>query len=220
MWKTRELEIQLPLLDASPFVGEVLLIDNDYHHTPSWFKMTSWAKIKRYAPKENIFVNPAFNLGVNSSKYDSIALQQDDIVYNPVIFDWLNSFYNKEFGPIGMHEDNVKLVRTIKDLSPPIPGKDICIVDQSLPLQLGWAILMISHKANWLPIETLKIHLGEEWIAYNHIKKNIQPKVMCNFPMRAFGVKTTTDLPQFRNLLNKESKQHAWIHERIDAIYS
>lgn len=219
MWKSRELEKQLPLLDASPFVGEVLLIDNDKLRMPGWFKMVSWSKVKRYAPNENIFVNPAFNLGVQSAKFDLIALQQDDVVYNPIVFDWLASFYSKDFGPIGIHEDTVKLVPTVKDLTAPIPGNDIYIKNQQLPLHLGWAILMVLHRANWLPIEELKIHLGEEWIAYNHLKKGIHPKVLCNFPMTALGVKTTSDLPQFRDLLNKEGKQQNWIHRRIDEIY-
>jgi hypothetical protein len=221
MWKAAELEVTLPLLDNSPHVGEILLINNDINHTPGWFGMRPWRKVKSYNPSSNIFVNPAFNIGVKSSTYDKICLLQDDIVFDPNIFYHLGLVVNKNVGVIGTDASCMFQVLDKQYLIPE-PINNIRIEPVILPIIFGYAPLMVLHKHNYIPIdETLKIHLGEEWIVQTHLKFGLTPLVMKNIKFRLLNMcTTTTSTPEFLKYRDKEEKKHAWIREQLDEICS
>lgn len=214
MWRAREISLALPLLDISPTVGEILIINNDRHRTPMWFTSVKWNKVRTYSPPSNIFVNPAFNLGVSQSHFDKIVLLQDDVVFDPTILTLLHDHIVPDRGPIGCDIKNIILGELI-----PIPPTDVRVEPCPLPLVPGWAVMMAFHKSNFVPIdESLKIHLGEDWIVYTHIKKNLPPLILKNFFLTTSRPMQTSGLPEFKEHLDKEGKAHQFIRDKLDLL--
>lgn len=215
MWKGEELSLTLPLLDSCPAVGEILLINNNINQTPAWFRMVQWNKVKTHNPPLNIFVNPAFNLGVSQSKYEQIALIQDDIVFDPTILIHTEPFLTDKVGVMGC-DVKCLLIRQDRSELSVIPPINIKVEPLPLPLVPGYATLMMLHKKNWNPIdETLKIHLGEEWIVQSHLKAGLTPLIIRNFFLTALGVMKTSGLPEFKTHLTDEGKSHDFINKKI-----
>lgn len=63
-------------LNNCPAVGEILVIDNSGR-----FK-SDLEKVKRVEVPENIFVNPAWNLGVSLAQFENICLCNDDVNFD------------------------------------------------------------------------------------------------------------------------------------------
>ena len=72
MWKCDLIFKLLPILEASDFVGEILLIDNDKSNRPP--QITNTTKLRIIEQEQNIYVNPAWNLGVELSNYPNICI--------------------------------------------------------------------------------------------------------------------------------------------------
>ena len=81
LWKGKFYKEMLPILSAHELVGEIIIIDNDPDNVDK--EIVSLKKIKYLPQKENIYVNPAWNLGVSVSKYDELLILNDDCLINP-----------------------------------------------------------------------------------------------------------------------------------------
>lgn len=62
MWKSKRTQGMLSALEASEHVKEIVLIDNDPSARKS-VKLEHFKKLIHLPQEENIFVNPAWNLG-------------------------------------------------------------------------------------------------------------------------------------------------------------
>ena len=101
-------------LNDSIFVGEIILIDNSPLKLSSdnELLLKRIRKLNHVKQEKNIYVNPAWNLGVALAKYDYLCVLNDD-----VNTDWniLNIVYNDYFksyllvGMIGLHESCYKV---------------------------------------------------------------------------------------------------------------
>lgn len=102
MWKPPHLMYILPMLQEHPLIGEVLIIDNDTSKTnPDIHK---YSKVVHFPQKENIYVNPAWNLGVKLSKYDKLCFLNDDVIFNTDCLEFLYDKINPENGLMGFSE--------------------------------------------------------------------------------------------------------------------
>ena len=81
MWRAPHYKKMFPLLDKHPLVGEIIVIDNDTSQTDQ--SILDLKKIVYLPQKENIYVNPSWNLGVSVSKYDELLILNDDCLINP-----------------------------------------------------------------------------------------------------------------------------------------
>lgn len=215
MWKGEELAMALPLIDSCEAVGEIIIINNLANATPLWFTSFPWHKVRTYTPPSNIFVNPAFNVGVSLSKFDQIALLQDDVLFNPIIFNHVTPVLTNNVGVLGC-DGKCIIVYPERSQLTAVPPRNIQVEPVPMPLLPGYAVLMMLHKDNWHPIdETLKIHLGEEWIVQWHLKLGKTPLIMRNFFLTALGAMKTSGLPEFKSNLENEGKAHAYINNKI-----
>lgn len=80
-------------------VGEIIIIDNsgkglDYQNP----------KVKVYVQKENLFVNPAWNLGIklSSSKYNFFGILNDDIIFSKNLFSSVLNFLKSSDDSVGL----------------------------------------------------------------------------------------------------------------------
>lgn len=80
MWKSEHILKMVPKYQLSDYVGEIIIIDNNPTHK---FDFDSDVKIVYHTEGENIFVNPAWNIGYSYSKY-GVILVNDDILIEDV----------------------------------------------------------------------------------------------------------------------------------------
>ena len=159
IWKS---EYTLELLNRyinSEYVGEVILINNRDTEAPEIPKND---KLKVITPNENIYVNPAWNKGVELALNNKITISNDDILfdveqYYRVLEHTLTGFQFQSLGFIGSHSDNYKGGNAELSLE----------VYNNVDNTGGWGCLFSFHKSNWKPIpEQLKI-----WYGDNHIHR-------------------------------------------------
>jgi len=84
---------------ACPHINQIILIDNEPAGLPGWFRELlnlNHGRLNYLKQDSNIYVNPAWNLGVKLSRSDYIAILNDDIIVSHVVFaflalvDWRN----------------------------------------------------------------------------------------------------------------------------------
>jgi hypothetical protein len=167
MWRGAQLAIMLPSILAMKSVGEIIIIDNANVVRPSGFnQFLNHPKLKVIDKGTNTYVNPAWNLGVESAQFEQICLLSDDVLFDPTLFDQLEPLTTKDVGVIGVAHDTLKKERSIKEqkITCGLPVK-LRAVTHHMPL-LCWGILMFMHKDNYSPIDArFKIFYGDNWLA-------------------------------------------------------
>ena len=119
--------------------------------------------------QENIFVNPAWNLGVETAKYDTICLLNDDISINLETL-YANVSRFPEYGMIGF-DANRNLTQTLNT------DDEIWELEEAPCRTLGFGCMMIMPKSHYEPIPPeLKIYFGDDmlyWLNKDHFKRKI-----------------------------------------------
>ena len=92
-------------LDGSSLVDEILIIDNS---TKGF--LSNSKKVRTIVPKKNLFVNPAWNLGVKEAKNNIVGIFNDDILLPLNFIEEVDNFIQKtpDFGIIGLDSTYVK----------------------------------------------------------------------------------------------------------------
>ncbi len=92
MWKFKPFPRYLEQIIGQDCIGEVILIDNDIEARPKDF--FSHPKIKLLEQEENIYVNPAWNLGAKIAQYSNLCFLSDDVIADGRIYFEVDSFLN------------------------------------------------------------------------------------------------------------------------------
>lgn len=92
-------------LDNSNLVDEILIIDNS---TKGF--LSNSKKVRVIVPKKNLFVNPAWNLGVREAKNEIVGIFNDDILLPLNFIEEVNNFIQKtpDFGIIGLDSNYMR----------------------------------------------------------------------------------------------------------------
>ena len=80
LWKSDKIFKLLDDLENCPLINDIVLINNTPEFAPD---IEKYNKINLYTPKENLYVNPSWNLGVGLAKNELVCLINDDV--NPPI---------------------------------------------------------------------------------------------------------------------------------------
>lgn len=102
MWKAPHLMKMLPLLEKHSLIGEIIIIDNDTSKTNS--DIHQYSKVVYLPQEKNIYVNPAWNLGVKLSKFEKLCFLNDDVIFNVQCLDTLYDLITAERGLMGFSE--------------------------------------------------------------------------------------------------------------------
>lgn len=158
IWRGAKLPDLLKKMYECGQIGEVILINNAKDKTPNFERHE---KLIYVEPNQNIFVNPAWNMGVRLAKYDYIINTQDDLLFevNDLVgfinYVEQSGFNLKDLGIIGMHFDNFELKES----------SEMELVNFENGKGAGWACCLIYHKENWKPIpENIKIYFGDNFL--------------------------------------------------------
>lgn len=160
MWRANDLfSKMIPFIVNSPVVCELIIIDNDSKLRPNDIDFSS-EKIKFFDYGENIFFNKSMNTGVEESTGDIVCLLNDDVIFDPIIFQAISQNFDKEtMGMISPHpayfnrgEENLELI------------KKLTLVESERTLD-GFGCCMFIHKENYEPIpQELVQHFGDVFL--------------------------------------------------------
>jgi len=202
MWKVDSFEQMMYRLLSHNLVQEIIVINNDFDNTPEWFKATTSDKIRIYNFQKNIYVNPAWNLGVRESKNDKICLLSDDVLCDTFLFDYMYDKMTPELGVVGLHIDCYYLQKYTN-----YPQSSIGLVDCHKQ-EFGFASLLLVNKKNYVDIpESYLIYFGDNWIFHTHQKMGKTPRMIVNFTVHG-TVSNTSGLPEFSGVLSREWDYH------------
>ncbi len=147
LWRSSRIHKLLIDLSQCEQVGEIILIDNANGAD------VNIPKVKHYRLKENIFVNPAWNLGVSLASFENIAIINDDVNFDTSIFATLQP-QMKDIGVCGMMFENYSKKQT----------ENIKIFDVK-ERPYGWGCLFFFHLTNYVQIPNeLKIACGDDYL--------------------------------------------------------
>lgn len=193
LWKVK-FDDQLNKLHESESVGEIILINNDRANTPSWYNSEKYSKLVEIIPHRNIFVNPAWNMGVRMAKYENIMLQSDDVV--SINYNFLTDIDNELQSNdclIGVGK-SCYAVSVLNETEHNIKFHDI----SNTVRDMGFGCMMFFKKNSYKPIpEEYLIWRGDDLLIdlFKHKNKKIQ--TIINLPLAGTKFSLTADLPEF-----------------------
>ncbi len=110
------LNLLIEELAVSKYTGEIIVIDNSRKGFPAS------DKVRVIIPEENLYVNPAWNLGVRESRYEFVGILNDDIIFPKNSFEQIHDFLLKnQFGLLGL--DSIKRCGKSEVLNYPEDGE-------------------------------------------------------------------------------------------------
>ena len=139
-------------------VDEIIIIDNSLEGID-----ISANKIKIITPKENIYVNPAWNVGVKESKNDYVALLNDDLILPPNLLNKTLKFFKttENIGFIGLDtieksspEDFIDYPKDLELCFEKIDTRCVC-----------WGCVICFNKNDYIEIpENIKVWCGDDFL--------------------------------------------------------
>ena len=139
-------------------VTECIIINNDNTRTPDHPVLTN-PKVKLVDFGQNIFVNPAWNYGVQNSSNAIVCILNDDLIFDLKLFYKMAEFVTPEMGVVGKLAGDATLGQTV------LTNGEINIepfVGQNCQ---GFGELMFIHKDRWQTIPSeLRIGFGEVYV--------------------------------------------------------
>jgi len=190
LWKSDRTKQLLSDLNDCEYVDEIIVIDNSYDDHQD----IKVEKIRFVSFGENIYVNPAWNKGIELAKNECIALCNDDINFDPNIFGVITENILKYSGIIGMGEGNYK-DQIDEERGPYIDMWQPGVNDW------GWGCLILLKKSHWQPIPNeIKIWYGDNIIKdVNRVVKGC----LRNFRV-ATEMSTTSDEKEWDEIKKKD----------------
>tara|TARA_R110000772_G_scaffold55472_2_gene126552 strand:- start:86 stop:727 length:642 start_codon:yes stop_codon:yes gene_type:complete len=151
----------------SELITEIIIIDNN-HSEYKHVDIYNHEKVKIHVMDKNIFVNPAWNLGVELSENNNVIISNDDIVIKPdQMLDFL--IKNDTWDCIGIDTSSYTETNTefeLKELSRSNKLNDL------ISVPYGFGCLMVIKRDSWITIpNNIKIYFGDNWIVNTY--KNV-----------------------------------------------
>lgn len=163
MWRFTPFHTFVRDLDRFEMVDEILLIDNASSHHWSYSNTGhNLKKIRLITQEQNIFVNPAWNLGVREARNEKLCILNDDLIFDlRVFYRVMDYLADEKTGVIGLAPGDYPDITKQPKL---VDGK-IDVIPWDGQHLWGFGMLMFMNKSTWEPIpEELKLFYGDNWI--------------------------------------------------------
>ncbi|MBO5737714.1 glycosyltransferase [bacterium] len=175
----------IKMLDSDNFVTEIIVIDNS---TKGYIYESN--KVKVIVPKENLFVNPSWNLGVKESKEDIVALLNDDITIPENFCKNVVSQMNEKMGVVGFHRDYIINIPEIM----PTPASTEIALENATGRCGFFGVAMFFYKSSYIEIpEDIKIFWGDDWLYYQNKKRKRENYFITKQEIYHYGSLSSTD---------------------------
>ena len=202
LWKSNRTKKLIKDLNDCQYIDEIIIIDNTGTEERDILP-TIYPKLRMVSKGENIYVNPAWNWGIELAKNDLIALVNDDINFDTNIFGVITKDIVSEFGIIGQSEFNYKRNNSDEPVLEKWTGN---------VRDWGWGCLIMFDKKDWIDIpDDIKIWYGDDYIfKYNPSTKstlknfNIETEMSTTSDEKEWDERKKEDYNNFINYLRNE----------------
>lgn len=159
MWQFKPFCDFLQYVVKQDCVGEVILINNAKDKMPE-HSVLSHPKIKLVNCDENIYVNPAWNLGAKMASFEHLCFLSDDVIVDLRAFYKADDFM-KQTPDMGM----LYICPGIEEQQQPkVTTGEIEIESGPVTNRYGYGAFFFVHKKDWNPIpEQFKVWFGDHF---------------------------------------------------------
>lgn len=214
MWRVSEFLNDLRSLNECELVGEIILINNDIKITPDSFSIQNYSKLIEIKTPKNMYVNPAWNLGVRCAKYNKIAIKNDDTFFD--YFKTLNAVEKEldtEDSVIGtylQHDNNIIRTTNEKDIVfNEIPKRDI-----------GFGCCIFLNKQSYIPInEKILIWYGDDFITESYTKRGLKIKTISGINIHGYVSATSATVDHFPELVTMKYEDERLWNDKKETLY-
>ncbi|MEU2418608.1 glycosyltransferase [Brachybacterium paraconglomeratum] len=187
--RSDDLHDVVELCAEHPLVAEVLVINN----APAPLTFES-GKVRVLDQGENIFVNPAWNLGAREARGEYLAIVNDDVLFAPEAFDVAaRALQRRAFGVVG------------PDRSAFQGGSGRARVTVARPSGtiFGFGVFMCLRRRDYRPIpEEMRIWGGDDWLITTSPRP---PGAILGVPFET-EMNTTSGSPEIQALRQQEQE--------------
>ena len=178
-------------------VSEVIMIDNT-EDPNNINKIVSHDKLRVHSQGKNIYVNPAWNLGVSIAKEDHIALLNDDITVPNNLFTVLTQADYTALGIVGACHPMIHQVENPKRFD--VEQAELVAIPERM---WGYGIFMAMHREHYIEIpEEMLVWCGDDYLFHqNKFKGRQNYTLVCPIQTK---MSTTSDYPIFDEIKNKD----------------
>lgn len=162
IWSSDKIYESVKKLNESYAVGEIIIINNK---PEACKRKLEGEKIIEIVPGDNIFVNPAWNLGVKNASYSKICLLNDDVILEDMALHYMTlKLEEKNVGVVGLAKSCYNLSDAHIDYRQrPFYLEQISIRNR------GYGCAIFIKKENWVEIPSdLKIWFGDDYLIKKH----------------------------------------------------
>jgi len=174
------LKKSLSSLQLDEAITEIIVINNKVEEP---LDLSEFSKVRIYTPKENLYVNPSWNLGVELACNNIFCLMNDDVLFHQnFCSDIVKSsvFNSLDTGLVGISNSSICNLNDADDFDyPERPSEDW--IAKFLPMgdtYLGtgdWGIAIFGKKENYFTIpDKYKIIYGDNWLLYRNYEEGRQ----------------------------------------------
>lgn len=198
MWRSVRILGMLHRLYRSEYVDEIIIIDND-KDSRLFF---SNKKTRILEQEENIFVNPAWNLGIKEAKNENICILNDDVTFDvdDVFKAASQVLSDNPSSCLGVHPVSYK------------GYKDEVKIAEGSSIGSGWGCCIFLNKENWVDIpDQIKIWFGDNWIVQNH-EKSFSAAFQISTEMS-----TTSNSEELSGVVKKDTEEWKLLMEEQNA---
>ncbi len=173
------LNMLIDSLDSDNSVDEIILIDNSLQG----FEHKS-GKLQVITPEENLYVNPSWNLGVETARNQIIGLLNDDIIIPENFCRDVAAKITPEMGIVGM---NGKRIEEIPE-NASIPPREEISLEPASYMDWYFGIVLFFYKSSYCKIpEDIKIVYGDSWIFTRSHKAKKKNQRICGATIYHYG---------------------------------
>lgn len=186
----------LQILYKDAAVGEILLIDNTGVYFD--YDLEEHSKLRILPTEENLYVNPSWNIGVNLTVNDNIAILNDDIIVPNNIFSMIAEIPLENLGILGANHPDI-----VQEENPKPFDIRSFNISETVIRNWGFGIFMVMHKSKYIKIPTeLKVWGGDDFLFHMN-RKNGNRNGVFHFPIKT-KMSATSDLPEFDEIKQRD----------------
>ncbi len=184
-------------------VSEIIVIDNSLkgldYNSP---------KLRVIIPKENLYVNPSWNLGVKEAKSEIIGLLNDDISIPENFCSDIIAKMDKTMGIIGMNSGDY--IET-KDIIGEPPQKTDLFLEKTKYMDLFFGVALFCYKETYPKIpDEIKIVYGDVWLYYQYKKQKKDNYRICGQKIYHLGSLSSSSIN-----FNPICKKDAYLYKKL-----
>ena len=175
------------ILAADLCVTEIIVINNK---PEIGLNISVSDKVKIITPKQNLFVNFSWNLGVSKIQNENFALLNDDMLICPNFISRVaeSEVYNdKNTGLIGAYYNDILVCNEAEFINyPKSYSNEPIFIPLSRYFTTGdWGIAILGKKSNYYPIpDDLKIIYGDNYLLYKNLQNGKNNYYVSGFPFK------------------------------------